>query len=329
MKYNCDLISDLLPLYKDDICSEATKKIVEEHLAECPECRKMLADMSDVTIDEKIVKEKDEVINSQAKFFKRKSAFAGSIIALIFSIPILVCLIVNLATGAGLTWFFIVLASMLIPASLIIVPLMAPDNKFLWTIGSFTASLFILFAVCSIYSRSNWFFIASSAVLFGLSIPFMPLVVNTKPVSKLLGNNKALTVVGTYTLTFALMMLFIGLKVKSLFFFQAALAFSLPPLLFMWAMFALIRLPKWNGLLKTASCILAAALIYFFNDTIVYLLLGQGLHFVGFDTTLTTTDSLNSMICWIVLVTGIITAAIFAIFGFIRLSKKDKKEIKK
>ena len=66
--------------------------------------------MSDVTIDEKIVKEKDEVINSQARFFKRKSAFAGSIIGLIFSIPILVCLIVNLATGAGLTWFFIVLA---------------------------------------------------------------------------------------------------------------------------------------------------------------------------------------------------------------------------
>ena len=50
MKYNCDLISDLLPLYKDDICSEATKKIVEEHLAECKDCKKMFADMSDVSI---------------------------------------------------------------------------------------------------------------------------------------------------------------------------------------------------------------------------------------------------------------------------------------
>ena len=29
MKYNCDLISDLLPLYKDDICSDASKKIVD------------------------------------------------------------------------------------------------------------------------------------------------------------------------------------------------------------------------------------------------------------------------------------------------------------
>ena len=66
MKYNCDLISDLLPLYKDDICSEATRKIVEEHLGECPSCKKMFADMSDVTIDEKIAREKDEVISSQA-----------------------------------------------------------------------------------------------------------------------------------------------------------------------------------------------------------------------------------------------------------------------
>ena len=103
MKYNCDLISDLLPLYKDEICSEASRKIIEEHLAECPNCKKMLSSLNDVTIDEKIVKEKEEVIGTQAKFFKRKSALAGSIIGLIFSIPILVCLIVNLATGAGLT----------------------------------------------------------------------------------------------------------------------------------------------------------------------------------------------------------------------------------
>ena len=88
MKYNCDLISDLLPLYKDEICSEASRKIIEEHLAECPDCKKMLNSLNDVTIDEKIVKEKEEVIGTQAKFFKRKSALAGSIIGLIFSIPI-------------------------------------------------------------------------------------------------------------------------------------------------------------------------------------------------------------------------------------------------
>ena len=123
------MISDLLPLYKDGVCSNASKKIIEEHLAECPACGKMLKDMIDSTIDEELVKEKNEVIDSQAKFFKRKSALVGSIVGGIFCVPILVCLIVNLATGAGLTWFFIVLAAMLVAASLIIVPLMMPKNK--------------------------------------------------------------------------------------------------------------------------------------------------------------------------------------------------------
>lgn len=38
MKYSCNVIQDLLPLYHDGICSEDSKKIVADHLAECPDC---------------------------------------------------------------------------------------------------------------------------------------------------------------------------------------------------------------------------------------------------------------------------------------------------
>ncbi|MBD5514514.1 MAG: RNA polymerase sigma factor [Lachnospiraceae bacterium] len=73
-------------------------------------------------------------IHHQADFFKRKSAIAGTAIAGIFMIPVLVCLIVNLTIGAALDWFFIVLASLIVAASLIVVPLVMPENKFLWTL---------------------------------------------------------------------------------------------------------------------------------------------------------------------------------------------------
>ncbi len=330
MKYNCDMIADLLPLYIDKACSKSSEEAVEQHLSECQACSGLLADMRkcDTTIDKAIAKERTEVISKQARFFKRRTAIAGCIIGAIFALPILVCLIVNIATGAGLTWFFIVLAAMLIPVSLIVVPLMVPDNRFLWTVGSFTASLLLLYAVCCIYSHGGWFFIAASATLFGLSIPFMPFIVFCKPVAKLIGNNKGLTAVGTITLTYALMMLCIGIKAGSLSFFRYAAAFSLPFLMFMWAIFALIRYPKWNGLLKAASCILAGSLIYFFNDTIVYLILGDGLYFPAFDSSLTTTDSLNSVICWSVLVLGTVISVIFAVCGAIKLANKDKKEKK-
>lgn len=44
-KINCNIIGDLLPLYVDGAVSEDTKKLVEEHLAECEECKKAAEDM--------------------------------------------------------------------------------------------------------------------------------------------------------------------------------------------------------------------------------------------------------------------------------------------
>ena len=261
MKYNCDLISDLLPLYKDDICSEASRKIVEEHLAECPDCKNMLNSLNDITIDEKIVKEKEEVIGTQARFFKRKSALAGSIIAMIFAIPILVCLIVNLATGAGLTWFFIVLAGILVAASLIIVPLMVPENKMFMTMGAFAASVIILLAIISVYTHGSWFLVAAPATLFGLTVLFAPFIVCRRPVNAYVKNHKGLAIMCAYTATFVLMMLCIGLYVGMSEFFPMAFAVSMPLVALAWAIFAIIRYLRFNACVKTGLCIAAAGVL--------------------------------------------------------------------
>ena len=44
-KISCNIIGDLLPLYVDGAVSEDTKKLVEEHLAECADCKKAAEDM--------------------------------------------------------------------------------------------------------------------------------------------------------------------------------------------------------------------------------------------------------------------------------------------
>ena len=266
MKYDCDMISDLLPLYKDGICSDASKKIIEEHLAECPSCGKMLNDMNDSTIDEKIVKEKNEVIDSQAKFFKRKSALAGSIVGGIFCVPILVCLIVDLVCGAGLSWFFIVLAAMLIPASLFVVPLMARKNKLFATLTSFTASIIVLLAVLCIYIGGTWFFITASSTLFGLTMCFAPFIVCTKPVKDHVGKHKGLAVMGAYTVTFALMMLCIGLFTGSANFFPLAASIAGPLVAMAWAMFASIRYLKANAMVKIGACFASYSLFSWLLD---------------------------------------------------------------
>lgn len=44
-KISCNVIGDLLPLYVDGAVSEDTKKLVEEHLAECADCKKAAEEM--------------------------------------------------------------------------------------------------------------------------------------------------------------------------------------------------------------------------------------------------------------------------------------------
>lgn len=49
MKYECDLIKDLLPLYHDKASSDCSSKVVEEHLNECDECRRFYQEVKKTT----------------------------------------------------------------------------------------------------------------------------------------------------------------------------------------------------------------------------------------------------------------------------------------
>lgn len=57
-KMNCDIIQDLIPSYVDELCSDATKVCVEEHVRECISCRKQIeicrdSELSDRNIEQK------------------------------------------------------------------------------------------------------------------------------------------------------------------------------------------------------------------------------------------------------------------------------------
>ena len=45
MKLPCNVILDLLPLYHDQVCSDETKALVEEHLLSCESCKEVLKSM--------------------------------------------------------------------------------------------------------------------------------------------------------------------------------------------------------------------------------------------------------------------------------------------
>lgn len=74
-KISCNVIQDLLPLYMDQVVSEDSRILVEEHLKECQKCRTCLSEMeAEVPIsydEEQREKAKQELKNFQ-KFLSRK-----------------------------------------------------------------------------------------------------------------------------------------------------------------------------------------------------------------------------------------------------------------
>lgn len=84
MKETCDIIRDLLPLYKDKVCSDESKREVEAHLETCEECKAefILMNTEISSADNEIKKEK--ALNAAAfarKKIKSKAFIKGCVIA--------------------------------------------------------------------------------------------------------------------------------------------------------------------------------------------------------------------------------------------------------
>lgn len=91
MNQNCEVIRDLLLLYEEDACSEATKKFVEEHLLVCEDCRKYreaLKFSEHITVPEIEEDDKTEKKVISRSFRKIKRRWVVSIIAILMIFPI-------------------------------------------------------------------------------------------------------------------------------------------------------------------------------------------------------------------------------------------------
>lgn len=214
MKTDCNIIRDLLPLYADDVCSPESRELVEEHLLECNNCTRELENLRASEIETRLVEEREDVIGKQKKQISRRSAAIGTALSWIFLVPVIICLFVNRLQGGGLSWFFVVLASMGVVASVTVVPIMVPESKLFWTYCAFTAAVILLQAVTCLYAGGDWFLITATATLFGLNLVFLPFAIRAKPLQKYLPRKKALTVLVIDLALFALMMEAIDIHVN-------------------------------------------------------------------------------------------------------------------
>lgn len=89
MKIECDTIKDLLPSYIDKLLSDASNRLVEEHLNECKSCQETLKNMNSEIYAE--IKEKKEKQIDYLKGYKK-----NKIKSIIFTILLTTCVLIGI-----------------------------------------------------------------------------------------------------------------------------------------------------------------------------------------------------------------------------------------
>ena len=83
---SCDVIQDLLPSYSDKVSSNATNKLVEEHLKNCKKCNIALNNMNK-EIDAEFIENQEEQLDYLKKY--RKNRIKSVIVAVLLTIEII------------------------------------------------------------------------------------------------------------------------------------------------------------------------------------------------------------------------------------------------
>ncbi len=322
MKQACEVIRDLLPLYVDGACSSASREMIEKHLAECGACSALLEAMKSNTCDKALQLEKEEVIARHARSQNRRTLALGAGIAGMLCIPILVCLIVNLAVGHALDWFFIVLTAMMVLGSLLVVPLMAERRRGLYTLFSFTGSLLLLLFTCAVYTGGSWFFVAGSAVLFGLSVFFTPCAALSLPLPAFWKRNRGLFVLTVDTFLLALMLLCIGLFVNSRTYWRL-----MPPIVlfnagFLWLLFLACRYLKISRWFRAGIASILTGWYVFAVDRVTALILGEPRPWPGLSLSLWNVRTTDGNLKWLLLIAAVLTGLACIGIGIVRQKRQ-------
>ena len=273
MKISCDIVLDLLPLYYDDVCNQNSKKAVEEHLAECKSCKGVFEKMNNNMIDNFLQKERNDIVLHHAKAVKRVSLVFGIGAAAVLAVPILISLIVNLATGRALDWFFIVLTALMTLASVTVVPLIFEKERGLWALGSFTLSISLLLLSIAVFSDGTWFLISITPIFLGLSILFAPYVISKLPLTGFIAHHKGLLAMAMNTFLLYAVIVVAGLHLQDSTwsnYWQPALLITSVTLLFPWGLFLIIRYMKSTSLVKAGLAFIYGGLFLSMIESIIY-----------------------------------------------------------
>lgn len=134
MNIPCDTVRDLLPLYHDEVCSQESRKLVEEHLAGCESCRAELAKMG---------KEEPSAMETARPLKEIAETWKKSKLDAFFKGALLISLVAMLACGVA----YNVIGSYVAPDGTLVEPFALIPLAWLF------AFLALIFGACLLISR--------------------------------------------------------------------------------------------------------------------------------------------------------------------------------
>lgn len=159
----------------------------------------------------------------------------------------------------GIGWFMVLITSLMLTFSFINVPVLVKKNRALWTLGSATVSLMLLYAAGCVYSHGDWFVMAVLGTLLGEAVVFLPFVLRSDVFEKYAGNCKGfICMAADSVLTFACV-IYGTLKNGDVADLRDGMVATVACVALVWAVFLIIRYLKVNGFFKGALCFAASA----------------------------------------------------------------------
>ena len=255
-------------------------------------------------------------VQQEARKFRRIRNAWLWIPTIAYGVALLTCFICNLAVNHTLSWFFVVLASLLCAYTFIpTLTSFVPKNKLLvFTVSSYLSICLLLFTCGMFVGRLFWVPTACVGTLMGYVCVFLPILLSCTAARRY---GFLLTAAALCLLTFALLFLVRLFVAFPLFSAWLVAAYAFLPLLIC----AAICLLRINGFIKTALSIYIFTAVYYFLGYLTNWLFGlnEDYYTVDFHNW---AEHITANVWGIVLPCVILIATIFLVIGLLRMKKK-------
>lgn len=217
-KLPCDVVQDLLPLYVDGVCSADSRQLVDAHLAECDDCRRVLADLQESETEVAFHADAKAVIRAHNKRQSKTALALGLLISVFLTGLMGVMLYVTLKGWSDWQTTATVGASLLFLVGLTAVPLLASSKRLTKAIVFSTMAL-ILVILCeeAFFGEESGLETLQiiTATIFAISLFAFPVVVRQAHLPEPLCHHKLVMTMLWDSLWFVLMMLLLAADAPS------------------------------------------------------------------------------------------------------------------